>query len=71
VLFQSMGLDGWISPVLPGWIQLTFIMVFVLIIGHIIIAAISPVEGEARLDERERQIFNRAGSLSRFILGLF
>jgi hypothetical protein len=69
VLFQSMGLDGWVSPVLPGLIQLTFIMVFVSIIGHIITAAISPVQAEARLDERERQIFNRAGSLSRFILG--
>ena len=69
VLSQSMGLDGWISPVIPGLVQLTLSMVIVSIIGHIIIAALSPKEAKAKLDERERQIFNRAGSLSGFILG--
>ena len=69
VVLQSTGLDGWISPAITELIQLTFIMVAVSSIGHIIIAAISPADAEARLDERERQIFNRAGSLSRFILG--
>lgn len=69
VVFQSMQLDGWISPVIPGLVQLTFIMVIVAIIGHIIIASLSSKEAEAKLDERERQIFNRAGRLSGFILG--
>tara|TARA_B100000809_G_C14844895_1_gene426141 strand:- start:162 stop:584 length:423 start_codon:yes stop_codon:yes gene_type:complete len=69
VLSQSMGLDGWISPAIPGLLKLTLMLVIVSIIGHIIIAAISPKEAEAKLDERETQIFNRAGSLSGFILG--
>jgi hypothetical protein len=69
VLSQSMGLEGLISPLIPGLIKLTFMLVIISIIGHIIIAAISPKEAEAKLDERERQIFNRAGSISGFILG--
>jgi hypothetical protein len=69
VFSQSVGLDALISPAIPGVIKLTFIMVVVSIIGHIIIAAISPKDAEARLDERETQIFHRAGSLSGFILG--
>jgi hypothetical protein len=33
------------------------------------IVTISPKEAEAKLDEREKQIFNRAASLSGVILG--
>jgi hypothetical protein len=69
VLSQSMGLEGLISPIIPGLIKLTFMLVIMSIIGHIIIAAISPKEAAAKLDERERQIFNRAGSISGLILG--
>ena len=69
VLSQSMGLETWVSPVLPGLIQLTFTLVIISIIGHIIIAAMSPKEAEAKLDEREKQIFNRAGSFSGGFLG--
>ena len=72
VLFQSMQIDEWISPVVPGLVQLTVIMVIVAIIGHIVIASLSSLsykESQAKLDERERQIFNIAGRLSGFILG--
>jgi hypothetical protein len=69
VLSQSVGLNGMISPVIPGLIKLSFMLVIVSIIGYMIIAAISPKEAEAKLDEREKLIFNRAGSLSGFILG--
>jgi hypothetical protein len=69
VLSQSVGLEAWASPVIPGLIHLTFMLVIISIVGHIIIAAISPKEAEAKLDEREKQIFNRAGSFSGSVLG--
>ena len=40
VLSQSVGLNGMISLVIPGLIKLTFMLVIVSVIGHIIIAGL-------------------------------
>jgi hypothetical protein len=69
VMSQSLRFDEWVSLVIPELIKLTLILIIVSIIGHIMIVTISPKEAEAKLDEREKQIFYRAASLSGVILG--
>lgn len=38
------------------------------IVGHVAIAALAPKDANARPDERERQIFNRAGHYSSYVI---
>ena len=40
------------------------------VVGHIAIAVLAPTEANASPDERERQIFNRAGHYSSYFLAV-
>lgn len=48
-------------PVLPVVIAYTVILIVVAVLGHIVLAAFAPENANASLDEREREIFYRAG----------
>lgn len=52
------------SPQLPGMLAFTAVLVVIAAAGHIVIAALAPREANAPADERERQIFDRAGRYS-------
>jgi len=69
VLQQSQNTGSIASPTLPVLIKYTINLVILSIIGHIIIAGISSKAAEAKLDEREQLIFEKAGNLSGWVLG--
>jgi hypothetical protein len=66
---MSSGITDLAPPVVPVLVTYTVLLIVVAIVGHIAIAVFSPKEGDAPLDERERQIFNRAGNISGYVLG--
>lgn len=68
VLSMSAQAGDWVSPGLPALLVYTVVLVAVAIVGHAIVAALSPKEPNARLDERERLIKMRAGNISGYIL---
>ena len=68
VLSMSAQAGDWVSPDLPALLVYTVGLVAVVIIGHAIVAALSPKEANARLDERERLIKMRAGNICGYIL---
>ena len=57
------------SPAVPLVVIFTVILIAIAIIGHIIIATFAPKDANAPMDEREREIFSRAGNLSSYVLG--
>lgn len=57
------------SPAIPRIVIFTVILVVVAIIGHIVTASLAPKDANAPADEREREIFARAGNLSSYALG--
>lgn len=69
VYVYSMEAGELIAPSLPLLSLFTIGVVIFAVIGHILIALISPKEAEADLDEREKSIFDKAGSLSSYVLG--
>lgn len=58
------------SPSIPLLVSFTIGLTCIAIIGHIVIALISPKEANDKVDERERSIFNRASYLSGNIFGI-
>ena len=70
VVSLSMASGSVIGPNAPFVIGYTGGLIVLAIIGHIIIAALSPKEANAELDERDRMISVRAGHLSGTILGV-
>ena len=58
-----------VQPLLPVLVVYTAILIVLAIIGHVVIAIFSPKEANAPLDERERQIFDRAGNISGYVFG--
>jgi uncharacterized membrane protein (DUF485 family) len=54
------------QPVMPLVIGYTVTVVVMAVVGHIVIAILAPKEANASPDERERQIFNRAGHYSSY-----
>ena len=66
----SMSYGGSIVPPnLPALLVYTVILVVIAVVGHILIASFSTKEANARLDERERQIFTKAGYFSGNVFG--
>lgn len=64
---MSSSLGELARPTIPIIIFYTVVLVVVAIIGHIAIAIFVPKEANASIDERERQIFDRAARLSGYI----
>ncbi len=56
-------------PTLPAVIVYSAVLVVVAIIGHALVAMLSPAEADDRPDERERRIIERSGHLSSYVLG--
>lgn len=56
-------------PTLPAVIVYSAVLVVVAIIGHALVAMLSPTEADDRPDERERRIIERSGHLSSYVLG--
>lgn len=56
-----------VSPSIPLIMIYTALLVVAAIVGHIIVAALAPKDANAPADERERQIFNRAGHYSSYV----
>lgn len=56
-------------PILPSIIKYTIILTVVSVVGHIVIAAMTPKDANAPLDEREQTILIRAGHYSSYLLG--
>jgi hypothetical protein len=74
VYFRAAGVpwsesDELASPEIPMMLAYAGILVAVAVAGHIISAALAPKDAHAPVDERERQIFNRAGHYSSFVTG--
>jgi len=57
-------------PMIPVIVAYTVILVILAILGHIAIAVFSPKEANAPLDEREREIFARAGNFAGIVFGI-
>ena len=55
------------SPAIPKILAYTGILVAIAIVGHIVAAALAPKEANASVDEREKQIFVRAGHYSSYV----
>ena len=58
------------SPVIPLIVAYTCCLIVIAIVGHIVIAALAPKEANAAVDERERQIFLRAGHYSSYVFAV-
>lgn len=59
-----------VSPGIPLILTYTGFLVVITIVGHIIAVASAPNDADAPVDERERQIFNRAGHYSSYVIGI-
>ncbi|MDJ0760983.1 MAG: hypothetical protein QNJ19_16430 [Woeseiaceae bacterium] len=59
-----------ISPNIPLIVVYTVCLVVIATVGHIVIAVLAPKDANARVDEREQQIFVRAGHYSSYILAI-
>lgn len=57
------------SPAIPRIVAYTVCLVVIAIVGHIVIAALAPKDANAPVDEREKQIFTRAGYYSSYVFG--
>ncbi len=56
------------QPMLPMVVVYTICLVALSIVGHAVIAILAPKDASARPDERERQIFSRAGHYSSYVI---
>ena len=57
-----------ISPGVRLILAYTCFLVVIAIVGHIVAVASAPNDADASVDERERQIFNRAGHYSSYVI---
>ncbi|NVK89393.1 MAG: hypothetical protein HWE13_14750 [Gammaproteobacteria bacterium] len=69
VIHLSLEIGEIIPPLLPSLVIYTVIVVAMAAGSHIVIALLNPKEANAKLDERERAIFDRAGHWSGVVLG--
>lgn len=65
----SAAAGGLVPPNIPFVAVFTIILVGVAIIGHALIAALSPKDANTPLDERERAIRTRSGYLADYVFG--
>jgi uncharacterized membrane protein (DUF485 family) len=67
---MSQAIGHLAPPNMPAVVTYTVLLVVIAVVGHIVIAAASPKEADAPLDERERKIFHWAGNVSSYVLGI-
>ena len=58
-----------VPPDMPSIVAFTGCLVALAVVGHIVIAALAPSDANAPVDEREQQIFIRAGHYSSYVFG--
>ena len=56
-------------PNLQDLLTFTMTLIVITVVGYIIISALSSKQANAKLDERERRIFDRAGKISGYVFG--
>ncbi len=69
IVQESQALGQLAPPNIPSLIGYAVALVVIAIVGHILIAAISPEDANAASDERDRHILVRAGHHSGMVLG--
>ena len=67
---MSADINQLAPPTLPVVAVFTVILIVVAILGHVAIAIFSPKDASEPLDEREREIFHRAGHVSGNVFGI-
>lgn len=71
ILVLSMSSEGYLVPlILPVFVLYTVLLVVLAIIGHIVIALLSPKEANSKTDERERLIKIKSSHLSGYIFAV-
>ncbi len=76
VLYFGAVVSAWsesgqlMSPLIPLIVIYTVCLAAIAIVGHIVIAVLAPKDANAPVDERERQIFVRAGHYSSYIFAV-
>lgn len=65
----SSGAGQLVPPNVPFVTGYTIVLVIAAVLGHIVVAAMSPSEANADLDERDRKIQTRAEAISGYVLG--
>ncbi|MCG8418029.1 MAG: hypothetical protein MJE77_08825 [Proteobacteria bacterium] len=70
VAWMSSQIGELAPPILPLVAVYTVILIIIAIVGHVVIAVFAPKDANTALDERERQIFDRAGHLSGYVVGV-
>ncbi len=70
VAAMSEGISQLAPPTAPVVAAFTVILVVAAILGHVAIAVFSPKDASEPLDEREREIFHRAGHVSGNVFGI-
>ena len=58
------------SPAIPQILVYTCCLVAIVIAGHIVAAVMAPKDANAPVDEREKQIFTRAGNVSSYAIAV-
>ena len=58
-----------VSPAIPLLVTYVLVICVLAILGHIVAATLTPTDAHAAVDERERQIFSRAGHTASFVSG--
>lgn len=69
VILISKEIGQLVPPIFPSLIAYTVILVIIAVIGHILLAVLSPKDASSGNDEREKIIFARAGSAASFVMG--
>jgi hypothetical protein len=57
------------SPAIPLLVTYTLVICVLAVIGHIVAATLTPKDARTAVDERERQIFSRAGHYGSVVSG--
>ena len=70
VVSGSSAAGALIPPNIPLIVIYTVCLVVIAAVGHIVIAILAPKDANAPVDEREQQIFARAGHFSSYILAI-
>lgn len=69
VYVMSSAAGQLVPPNIPVLVAFTVVQTLIAVVGHIVIAIISPKEANAKMDEREQRIIDKSGYLSSNVLG--
>ncbi len=70
VMSMSQEVGHLAAPNLPVVVIYTVILTLIAIVGHVVIAVLTPKQANATPDEREREIVFRASHLSGYVFGV-